>query len=318
MTKAIVSQNNSPSTGTGTPLQEAIGIVTYNLSDTSRRQYVLTFRKWMAFCAENGLHPAQMTAGNIIRFLDSDNLAHRTKQARLSHLRKLLEALHAMSPGNQDIESLYKQIQLLRVKRSETEKQSTEHKHIENRLTTEQVFEALRYYGDETRLHTRNRAMLAILLFCGLRRAELVALQWDDIDMTPGKEQIHVKHGKGDKERFVPIIGGLKYIRDWHFMTAGRTFVFCGIRKGDKFREDKPVATNAVWRVLKPVEAALGLEGLSPHDARRTVITDMIESGTPVNVVQAFVGHANAQTTLGYAKRHDAETLRAKIKLSYN
>jgi len=69
--------------------------------------------------------------------------------------------------------------------------------------------------------------------------------------------------------------------------------------------------------VIKQVETVLGLEGLSPHDFRRTLLTDLINSGTPVNIAQAIAGHANAQTTLAYAEIADAEEMRHRAKLSY-
>lgn len=319
MTKAIVTQNDNQSIviAPDNPIASAIEIVTYNLSDTSKRQYALTFKKWLAFCEANNLPTVAMNANNIIHFLESDNLAHRTKQARLSHLRKLLEALHAQQPDNVAIESLYKQVQLLKVKRSEADKQVTENSRTKNALTKENVFTALHYYGDDTRLHTRNRAMLAILFYCGLRRAELTALIWDDIDLE--NMLITIRHGKGDKERTIPMLGGAKYIQDWQAMSAGRTFIFCGIRKGDKFRDDKPVATNAVWRVLKPLETELNIEGLSPHDARRTIITDLLNNGASVADVQFIAGHANPQTTLGYAQVKDAKEVAGRVakNLSY-
>ena len=293
--------------------QSAIDIVTYALSETSQRQYRHTFEQWLDFCEGQGIASSDMRAQHLIAFLESSDLSHRTKQARLSHLRRLLQALHAQVPEDPRIRSMYEQAKLLKVKRLAAEKAQAP--RPEYRLSKEQVYQALQVFDDDTKRHARNRAMLALLLYCGLRRAELVALQWADIDLE--NKRLTVRHGKGDKPRRIPILGGLSYLKRWYAIAGTRRFVFCGFRKGDHMAADQPIKTNAVWVVIKQVENVLGLEGLSPHDFRRTLLTDLINSGTPVNIAQAIAGHATAQTTLAYAEIADAEEMRHRAKLSY-
>lgn len=296
-------------------LENALDILLYSLSDASQRQYMNTFKRWMLFCNTNELPHVAMTANNLITFLESETLAHRTKQARLSHFRKLLEALHAMSPDNIQIEQMYKQVKLLKIKRSASEK--LEQERPQHALTPQQVYQAFQVFEGDKKQDSRNRCLLAILLYCGLRRAEAAALQWQDIDLEVSL--LKVRHGKGDKDRTIPILGGLHYIRDWQEHSLGRKFIFCGFRKGDKLREDKPMSTNAIWEVIKKVESIIGLEGLSPHDARRTVITNLLNNGASVSDVQFVAGHVNPQTTLGYAQIKDAKEVAGRIskKLGY-
>lgn len=291
------------------PIDTALDVLLYSLSDSSKRQYEYTFKKWTSFCQATGIAPHQMNAQHIIRFLEHDNLAHSSKQARLSHIRKLLETMHAQQPDNTELESLYKQVKLLKVKRSESDKQAdTRPKHA---LTAQQVHEMFRIFKGDTKQDARNRCLLAILLYCGLRRAEASALKWSDIDLET--MLITVQHGKGDKERTIPILGGRRYIETWQAMTLGRTFVFCGFRKGDKLREDKPIQPNAIYKIIKPLEMMLGIEGLSPHDARRTLITNLLNNGASVSDVQFIAGHANPQTTLGYAVVKDAKEVLGRV-----
>ena len=296
-------------------LENALDILLYSLSDASQRQYMNTFKRWVQFCDTNELPHVAMTANNLITFLESEKLAHRTKQARLSHFRKLLESLHAMRPDNIQIEQMYKQVKLLKIKRSASEK--LERERPQHALTPQQVYQAFQVFEGDKKQDSRNRCLLAILLYCGLRRAEAAALQWQDIDLETSLVKVH--HGKGDKDRTIPILGGLHYIRDWQECSLGRTFVFCGFRKGDKLREDKPMSTNAIWEVVKKLEMAIGLDGLSPHDARRTVITNLLNNGASVSDVQFVAGHVNPQTTLGYAQIKDAKEVAGRInkKLGY-
>lgn len=79
------------------------------------------------------------------------------------------------------------------------------------------------------------------------------------------------------------------------------------------------MGTNAIWKIIKQVEAEINLEGLSPHDARRTVITNLLNNGASVSDVQFVAGHANPQTTLNYAQVKDANEVAGRIrkKLGY-
>jgi integrase len=296
-------------------LDEALNLLLYSLSDTSKRQYTHTFKRWMGFCKAHKLPLVAMTANNLISFLESEPLAHRTKQARLSHFRKLLEAMHSISPDNIQLEQMYKQVKLVKIKRSDSEKFVKERSKYS--LTPQQVYQTFQVFEGDTKQVARNRCLLAVLLYCGLRRAEAAALHWEDIDLETSL--LKVRHGKGDKERTIPILGGLDYIREWQKFSIGRNFVFCGFRKGDTMREDKPMSTNAIWEVIKQVEAIIGLDGLSPHDTRRTLITNLLNNGVSVSDVQFVAGHANPQTTLSYAQIKDAKEVAGRIgkKLGY-
>ncbi|MEL6307006.1 MAG: site-specific integrase, partial [Chloroflexota bacterium] len=115
---------------------------------------------------------------------------------RLSHLRKLLTTMHASDPSNADIERMYKQAQLVSIKRSDDEKLSKS-QQTAHALQPEQIYRAFGVFAEDSRLHARNRCLLAILFYGGLRRAEVAVLRWSDIDLAG--ELLRVQHGKGDK-----------------------------------------------------------------------------------------------------------------------
>ena len=118
----LLAPNDNNPLDTTTPhahvLQDALALVFGSLSDTSKRQYLLTYKKWIGFCADTHLPVYDMSARNLLAFLHSEPLAHSTRQARLSHLRKLLTTMHASNPSNVEIERMYKQAQLVSLKRS--------------------------------------------------------------------------------------------------------------------------------------------------------------------------------------------------------
>lgn len=298
-------------------LATAIDVVLYSLSETSKRQYAHTFRCWAEWAEAMEIPQSAMTPRNVIAFLESSDLSHRTKQARLTHIRKLLEALHAQQPDNTEIEALYKQVKLLKVKRQESAAQPERPKHA---LTPMQAFQAFAVYSDDSPQHIRNRALLAILIYAGLRRHETATLHWTDVDID--NELVTVRHGKGDKARTIPILGGLEYIREWRLIAGGRTFMFASFYKGGKLRPEKPTATQgmtpqAIYAIIQEIGVALEIEGLSPHDLRRTLITNGLNHGASVADMQFIAGHANPQTTLGYAQVKDAKEVAGRVRLGY-
>ena len=96
-----------------------------------------------------------------------------------------------------------------------------------------------------------------------------------------------------------------------------RDFIFCGLRKGDKLRDDKPIHQRAVNQIIEETVALSGVE-FTTHDARRTLGTDLLTSNNPLADVQAQLGHKHASTTLQhYALPADARKRRGKLKTSY-
>lgn len=285
-----------------------------SLSESSKRQYLHTFKKWNAFCYHYEIPLSSIEPEIVDMFLD-DDISHETKLARASHLRNLLRAMHAIQPDNVPVESLMKRMERYKVKRSEEEKAQTETRIALSGSQVDSVFKVFSQYGKS---NIRNRCMMAILFYGGLRRKEVVDLKWSDIDLDA--ETIHVRHGKGDKERTIPMLGDAPgYISKWFYHSIGREWVFCGVNKGGRMMADNPITANGAWRVLKHVATALDIENLSPHDARRTLISTLLKNGASVADVQFIAGHSKPETTLRYAIVKDVEEVRTRMqgKLTY-
>ncbi len=294
--------------------ENAFDILLYTLSDTSKRIYAHTYRKWQAFCEVQDIHALELSAAHVRDFLEQEEIAHSTRQARLSHLRRLVETAAAQQPDNIQLEGYVRQLNLLKIQRSNTDKQAQRTKHA---LTPHQIHRAFDVWNEDSRRHIRNRAMLAVLFYAGLRRAELVALRWDDINFD--ERLISVRHGKGDKARTIPMVGDTlpECLHTWHHLTPGREWIFCGFYRGDSLRPDTPVSTNAVYDVIRQTGQAIGVDDFSPHDARRTVLTRMLQAGSSVADTQFIAGHASPQTTLDYAVVKDAKEVAGRIKIDY-
>jgi integrase len=291
-------------------LHQAFAILAYGLSQTSKRQYQHTFDRWSAFCAERGWPPDDLSAAPVITFLDSQPVARTTKMARLTHLRRLAQTLHTGDVSSPAFRQQYQQLQLLRLPLDDRAGQTRERRA----LSPDQVFEALTYWPQTNPLGLRNRALLAVLFYAGLRRSEAAALQWADIDLEAGL--LTVRHGKGNKARTIPFAGpkAVAMLEQWRVCTlsADYEYVFVAVTKaGKSIGPDAPISTETIRRVC------LASGDFRPHDARRTLLTNLLTSGTPLPDAQFIAGHARGDTTMHYAVVKDAQEVKGRVRLNY-
>ena len=248
-------------------------------------------------------------------FINEADVAKSTRQNRLSHMRKLLDLLAVEDSGYRQHHEAVKSF--LKVTVSEDDKARTgRQKRALTNNELSRFLDVWRYDTSNTGL--RNNAMMRLLVYTGLRRSELVALTWRDIDMS--EMIITVRHGKGDKERTVAIVDhspvtkmalltlaeaqGAVYRYIFPRMTAGRNALFA---------QDKPVFDQKVALIVNNTARKAGIGHLAPHDLRRTHITIALNGGATVADMQAQAGHVNAAMTLLYAQGHDAQERRRRI-----
>jgi len=155
--------------------------------------------------------------------------------------------------------------------------------------------------NDETAAGARDAAIVALLRVGGLRRAEICALNIEDYDAETGALVIR---GKRNKERAGYVTNGAKEaIDDWLATRGGETgALFCPVSKGGTIiiRRMYP---EAIFNMLQKRAAQAGVKNLSPHDFRRTFVSDLLDAGADIATVQKLAGHANVQTTARYDRR---------------
>lgn len=162
----------------------------------------------------------------------------------------------------------------------------------------------------------RDRALIAVMLYGGLRVSEACALQKRDVDFEG--EQVHIRHGKGDKEAYV-------YVHPEALAEVQKLFTERGsVGPGDPvFRSSRgnPLSRAQAWRVVKAAavdagigefesEAGLG-NWMSPHKLRHSCATRMLERGANLRVVQDHMRHASIATTEIYTHVANPELKRA-------
>jgi len=172
---------------------------------------------------------------------------------------------------------------------------------VGNWLTAEQGKRLLEATSADTLRTKRNQAMLSLLIGCGLRRAELLGLTMNSIQLREEHWVIANLVGKGGHIRTVPIPLWVKQAVDVWIESAqiasGR--VFRSINKAGKIWGDG-MTPKVLWEVVKDAATRLGIEKLAPHDLRRTCARLCHLAGGELDQIQFLLGHVSIQTTERY------------------
>lgn len=162
----------------------------------------------------------------------------------------------------------------------------------------------------------RDAAVIVVLYMAGLRREELTKIKLREYDPRSGRILVHGKESK-DRVTFVAN-SGLLIMQDW-LDKRGKDgeFLFVPINKSGKIniRIAKPITPTTVLNICTKRGKQAGVDHFSPHDLRRTCITDMLESGIDIATVASIAGHEDLKTTLRYDRRNDDRKQAAAGKL---
>lgn len=166
---------------------------------------------------------------------------------------------------------------------------------------------------DDSPAGRRDAAILALTAGCGLRRAEVCLLDLASHDSRLNQVQVL---GKGDKYRVVyPPPKSAERLRLWREVrgeTPGP--LVCTLDRTGKPRVEGRLSHRGVTVVLEAICKRAAISGFTPHDLRRTFITQLLEKGADPLVVSKLAGHANVQTTMRYDRRGE-QTKRDAVSL---
>jgi site-specific recombinase XerD len=143
-----------------------------------------------------------------------------------------------------------------------------------------------------------HRTMLMVLCSTGIRSAELLQLRVADVDSR--RMLIHIRQGKGGRDRFVPLSPTLlATLRVYYRWMRPKTWLFPGMVHN--WRADKPITKRVLWDAVVTAAKRAGFRRrVSPHLIRHSYATHLLESGADLRTIQLLLGHVNIRHTALY------------------
>lgn len=270
------------------------------LRPASVRSYRDTVRLFLVFvAADKGCKITRLSLSDLtfervagfLRHLEQDRGNHiRTRNQRLAAVHTLFEYLASRAPEMLGTCQQVAAIPMKRVAPPET--------HF---LEQDEVQKLLADLPRDGRLALRDRALLLFLYNTGARAQEVADLRAGHLDL--GAHPLVRLHGKGDKWRTCPLwqqtaemLGSLLHSLD--SPATLDTAVFSG--------PAGPLTRSGIYKIVRRHAAAFDDprtdRRVSPHIFRHTAAVHLLESGVEVNVIRAWLGHADLTTTNRYAE----------------
>jgi integrase/recombinase XerD len=163
-------------------------------------------------------------------------------------------------------------------------------KRLPKPISTTDFGKLLNAVDTTTKMGVRDCAILRLFDSCGLRCSELVKLTPGDLHLEEGYIVVH--HGKGDKDRFVPIDApGAKalseYMLIWPALYPNETRIF-------------PLSRQRIWILLQELCERAKITPKHPHQLRHRFGSELTKSGLEMRDVADLMGHSSVDTTLQY------------------
>ena len=179
------------------------------------------------------------------------------------------------------------------IKRHPTEDLDTPQRfaYLPQFLTEEEIEQLLAAPDIATEEGVRDRALIEVMYAAGLRVSELISLKQADVDVQAG---LVVCHGKGSKERRVPIgKSAIHWLQQYSSIRAGygkpaAPHLF--LNRG------KPLTRQFAWAMIKRYASKAGVKDISPHTLRHSFATHLLQHGADSRSVQALLGHSDIST----------------------
>lgn len=174
-------------------------------------------------------------------------------------------------------------------------------------LTRDQVAQLLAAVRED-----RFKVILTLIYGCGLRLGEALALEVRDI--PKGQRRLHIRSGKGQKDRFVPLPEGLRrMLQQWWLQHRHPRLIFPGVGRGWRehrrlpsgsdfaARNPQSMSEGSVQLCVRVARAAAGLPAeVHVHTLRHSYATHLLEDGVNLRQIGSYLGHTSLDTTVIY------------------
>ena len=252
----------------------AVDLRLRGMSPVTQRMYLGCAERFVAF---HGRSPKRLGEKEVRAFLD--HLVREKRVARSTHA-VYVAAIHFLYRNTLDRPG---EVQRIPYPRRVSERLP----EILSPSEVEQLLGAVR--------SLKHRAMVMVAYGAGLRVSEVLSLTAADIDSK--RMLIHVRAGKGDKDRYVMLSARLlATLRAyWRQRPSRDEYLFPSPRPG------QPLSRKAMWHVLRRAGRRARLrKRVTPHVLRHSFATHLLEAGTDIRVIQVLLGHRSVHTTARY------------------
>lgn len=251
------------------------------------KAYMSDLAQWYSYCRGIGSDPMNLTPDSIARFLREQSargMSKSTVQRNAAVLNSF--ARYLVYDGITDKMPILDPL-------------PAKDKILPQIMTEGEIQRLINCCEDGTPIGKRDRAAIELAYGTGMRASELCSLRLKDIDRSGG---LIFTRGKGDKERCVPYVGGVRKVVD-EYIDEHRP-------KLDKNREPwllltksgKKMKREFLWRLLRKRGAQAGISSsrLHPHVLRHTFATHLLRKGMDQRTLQELLGHSSILTTEKY------------------
>jgi len=143
----------------------------------------------------------------------------------------------------------------------------------------------------------KHRMLIALMYGCGLRRSELLNIKITDADLD--RKMLHIREGKGRKDRYVPLGDNLSYAIG-KYLDAVDPYIWLFNGNGPD-GEPQYFSANGVCWIINEARKKSGIKKqISSHILRHTYATHLLEMGTDIMTLKDLLGHTDIKTTMLY------------------
>ncbi len=246
------------------------------------------------------VQPKQPIADLLSDYTDqllSEEKSPRTVQTYINTIKGLFKTAAALNP---EVSKYLPQLDLVKAPSVRGKQQGT-------RLSARQLQYLISLPGTDTHKGRRDTIVLGLMGICGLRRSEVVSLNWSHIREADGHKIVDSLEGKHGRIRTVKLPVALwRLLLDWrsHANLSNQPDdpVFVRVRRGDTVMHGERLSSEAMRYLLNSYMPQSGMDAnrLSPHDLRRTAAKNARKHGASIEQIQVMLGHANSRTTSEY------------------
>lgn len=279
-------------------------------SSETRRAYA----RWMAHFSEWRTEAAPdqpITYDFIINYMDmlKEDYTPSSRAQALAAIKSLCTTIH-----KQDREAidLYTCTVIQGIK-------SDKHRSaLQGKMIPDEDIAALLEVGrrDKKLAGLRDSSIIALLHSTGMRRAECAGLNLADYDSDESKILIRETKKKEDRVSYLTE-GATYHLQNWlslRQLIPGP--VYWRTKKGGDLWYGKGISGAAIYNIIRQRCKQAGVEAYTPHDFRRTLISNLLDQQVDISLVSKIVGHSSAAMTAKYDRRDD-ERMRAAIGKIY-